>query len=244
MLLSVACATSGPKEPPAPFKKEKISQNDEPHLPDAVLAPRCGATLSGAYKLCITREGSISSVEVVQGIPDGDASIVPALKQWRYKPLPIPLCFIQNLEFRIDCQKLRPADELRTRQSGDEPAAASIAEQPPLRHCFYTEKPVPPPCAGVAYGARQPKAELHQVCNACLNDAHCTEHPGGRCIDTYFGPCHGNGEKACVYPGEGCHPESATACPLCLNREGRAVCSEPLTMPPAAPQPIHPDPLH
>ncbi len=98
-----------PKPPPKPkvmpailIKKDKISSGDDPHLPDVVKAQRRGSVVSGSYKVCIAQSGNISSVDIMQGIPGADDSIVSVLKQWRYKPQAIPVCFIQFLEFHIE----------------------------------------------------------------------------------------------------------------------------------------------
>lgn len=103
------------------FKKEKISQGDEPHLADTFAAPACGSSVQGSYKMCISRKGSISSVDIVQGIPEADPAIVATLKQWRYRPLPVPICFVQNLQFQIDCQKTHPDQQQSPLPSADKP---------------------------------------------------------------------------------------------------------------------------
>ena len=41
---------------------------------------------------------------MLAGIPDADDSIVATLRGWRYRPLPLPLCFEQNLAFRVECR--------------------------------------------------------------------------------------------------------------------------------------------
>lgn len=106
-----ACATAPTPNSTAPiFKKEKISQGDEPHLADTFAAPACGSSVQGAYKLCISQQGSISSVDIVQGIPEADPAIVATLRRWRYRPMTVPICFVQNLQFQIDCQKAHPAE--------------------------------------------------------------------------------------------------------------------------------------
>ncbi len=98
-----------PKPPPKPkvvpailIKKDKISSGDDPHLPDVVKAQRRGSVVTGSYKVCIGKEGTISSVDVVSSIPGADESIVSTLRGWRYKPQNIPICFIQFLEFHIE----------------------------------------------------------------------------------------------------------------------------------------------
>lgn len=121
-----SCATAPtPSSTANLFKKEKISQGDEPHLADTFAAPACGSSVQGAYKLCISRQGSISSVDIVQGIPEADSAIVATLKRWRYRPMTVPICFVQNLQFQIDCQKSHPAEPNKT-----EPAVAAAPSDP------------------------------------------------------------------------------------------------------------------
>lgn len=83
------------------IKKDKLS-GDDPHLPDPVKAQHAGGVVTGSYKVCIGSEGTIASVEVRQGIEGADAAIIATLKTWRYKPQPIPICFIQLFEFHIE----------------------------------------------------------------------------------------------------------------------------------------------
>lgn len=106
---------------------------------------------------------------------------------------------------------------------------------PPPRRCFYTREPAPPPCTGIPYDVRELPERSIQVCNGCLTDAHCTEQPNGRCIQTLKDPCAGDGARACAYPGEPCHPSSGRPCPFCYNRHGRAMCGEPPHLPPSMP---------
>lgn len=105
------------------FKKEKLSTDDEPHLPGSFLGTACGESVSGAYKLCISPQGAIRSVEAVRSIPEADSVIMDTLKRWRYRPPGIPFCFVQNLQFQIECRK-QPAQ-----QNATDPAAAA-AEAP------------------------------------------------------------------------------------------------------------------
>jgi len=97
-----------PKPPPKPkvvpailIKKDVLSQ-DWPHLPDVVKAQRRGTTVPGTYKVCIAQSGSISSVDVLSGIPGADDTIVSTIRTWRYKPQAIPICFIQAFEFQVE----------------------------------------------------------------------------------------------------------------------------------------------
>ena len=100
---SAAPAAIKPKVVPAILiRKDKLSANDDPHLPDLVKARyRCGL-VTGSYKVCIGTSGEIASVDTVAGIPDADNQIAATILKWRYKPQAIPICFIQFLEYHID----------------------------------------------------------------------------------------------------------------------------------------------
>jgi protein TonB len=106
-------ATGAPPPPPPPppakpkivpailIKKDALYKPD-PHLPDVVKAQRRGSTVTGSYKLCIAQNGTISSVDIVNSIPGADEPIIATLREWKYKPQAIPICFIQFLEFQVE----------------------------------------------------------------------------------------------------------------------------------------------
>lgn len=100
----LGCATPAATSGPPGWKKEKLSTGDDPHLPGTIGGSRCDTTLVGTYRLCLGRDGGVQSVDVVAGIPEADDSIVSTLRGWRYRPLPLPLCFEQNLAFRVECR--------------------------------------------------------------------------------------------------------------------------------------------
>ena len=105
-LTAASCATAGPPSTASPvFAKQKLSTGDDPHLPRDYQGTSCGESVSGAYRLCLAPQGTIRSVEVVQSIPDADPTITDTLKRWRYKPPGLPFCFVQNLQFQIECRK-------------------------------------------------------------------------------------------------------------------------------------------
>lgn len=84
------------------IKKDKLSVDDDPHLPAEIKLLHPCEVLRGAYKICVDpTAGAVSSVEVIQSIRDADAQIMAVLKAWRFRAQPIPLCFIQFLEFHI-----------------------------------------------------------------------------------------------------------------------------------------------
>lgn len=100
----VACAAPTATSGPVGWQKVKLSTGDDPHLPATIGGSRCDSTLVGTYRLCLARDGGVQSVDVVAGIPEADDSIVATLRGWRYRPLPLPLCFEQNLAFRVECR--------------------------------------------------------------------------------------------------------------------------------------------
>jgi periplasmic protein TonB len=97
--------------PPPPLKPKNVPPHlldaqavyrPEPHLPDAVKLQRKGTGDSVfVAKLCVAQDGSMMRVDVMQGIPGADESITSTIRQWRYKPQPIPVCFIANFVFTL-----------------------------------------------------------------------------------------------------------------------------------------------
>jgi hypothetical protein len=73
-----------------------------PHLPPAVVAAHHGLGDSTfTARLCVDQSGAVSSVTVLAGIPGADAGIVSTLRGWRYKPQPIPVCFITQFVYDV-----------------------------------------------------------------------------------------------------------------------------------------------
>lgn len=81
---------------------------EQPHLPDPVKAGYAGRVVMGAYKVCISENGTVDSVKPVSGIAGPDERIIETVKLWRYKPQPAPVCFIQSFEFTSMPRPLRP----------------------------------------------------------------------------------------------------------------------------------------
>jgi hypothetical protein len=89
--------------PPAPYQidVQRISGAD-PHLPDAVREHMRGhGDKSFVARICVDREGAVSDVAVLQGIAGADEALQATLRQWRYEPQPIPLCFVTQLIFSV-----------------------------------------------------------------------------------------------------------------------------------------------
>lgn len=87
--------------PAVMIKKDKISGDEYPHLPEDVKLANAGSVVTGSYKVCIGKSGNIEDVQTVNGIPGADHSIMTMVRTWRYKPQPIPICFIQFFEFHF-----------------------------------------------------------------------------------------------------------------------------------------------
>ena len=74
-----------------------------PHLPASVAGAHRGLGDSTfTARLCVDTSGSVSSVTVLGGIPGADGDIVSALRAWRYRPQPIPVCFITQLVYNVE----------------------------------------------------------------------------------------------------------------------------------------------
>jgi hypothetical protein len=74
---------------------------DDPILPEEVLSSSRGQVLEGAYKVCISSEGSVQSVTPVMSIEGADPCIIETLKAWRFPKLPLMVCKVQTLRFEI-----------------------------------------------------------------------------------------------------------------------------------------------
>lgn len=96
-------AETKPKVVPAILiKRSKISTGDDPRLPEAVKAEHRCEIVTASYKVCIAESGQVATVETVNGLAGADAHIISVVKNWRFKPQPIPVCFIQFFEYHID----------------------------------------------------------------------------------------------------------------------------------------------
>lgn len=106
----------GPPGPPAPSAPAPRPRNIAPHaldaqklsgalphLPAAVQSARRGlGDTSFVARVCVDQQGAVSSVSVLQTIPGAEEEIVRTLRSWRYKPQPIPVCFISQLVFNVE----------------------------------------------------------------------------------------------------------------------------------------------
>ncbi|WP_146140854.1 hypothetical protein [Haliangium sp. UPWRP_2] len=87
--------------PAVQIKKEAIERTD-PHLPDVVKARFRGQVVTARYKICLAEDGTTSGVDVVQGIAEADEEIIRVVSGWRFKPQPVPICFLQTFEYHIE----------------------------------------------------------------------------------------------------------------------------------------------
>lgn len=99
-----------PPPPPPPPKKvpphvfeQAILSKVLPHLPDVVKIQRRG-TGPATYRavVCIDAGGAVTKVQTIQSIPGGDEVCIDALRQWRFKPQPLPICSVVELEFQFE----------------------------------------------------------------------------------------------------------------------------------------------
>ncbi len=86
---------------PAVTVKKQLLYNPLPHLPDSLKAQYVDDLVLGTYKICIGLDGSVSSVDHILPIFGATQSIHKTLSSWRFAPVPIPLCYIQILEFQV-----------------------------------------------------------------------------------------------------------------------------------------------
>ena len=95
-----AAPPSKSSAPPILVKKELL-YNPLPHLPDSLKAQYVDDLVRGAFKICIGLDGSVSSVEPILPIFGAMQSIDKTLSSWRFAPVPIPICYLQILEFQV-----------------------------------------------------------------------------------------------------------------------------------------------
>lgn len=99
------CVAAPPPRPrnvgPHLLDAQRIAGAD-PHLPAAIRQQRGSGDSRFMARLCVDERGAVSQVSILSGIPGADADIVQALRGWRYKPQPIPVCFVTELLFSVE----------------------------------------------------------------------------------------------------------------------------------------------
>ncbi|MSP61297.1 MAG: hypothetical protein EXR72_13320 [Myxococcales bacterium] len=92
-----------PKNIPAHQLDTEVIYRPDPHLPEAIKAQRKGSgEATFTAKVCVGMDGKVSNISVLTGIPGADDAILATIRQWKYKPQPIPVCFIANWVFTIE----------------------------------------------------------------------------------------------------------------------------------------------
>jgi protein TonB len=99
--------TQGPppkaKNVPPHYLDAQAIYKPDPHLPDIIRIQRKGTGESRFMaKVCVDQAGKVNQVSVIQGIPGADNDIVSTIRTWKYKPQPIPVCFMGQWLFTID----------------------------------------------------------------------------------------------------------------------------------------------
>jgi hypothetical protein len=82
----------------------KLSTHDDPHLPAPVRARHPCALLTGQYRICVAKDGSVDLAETVRGIADADAAILDTLRLWRFRRRESPVCAVQSFDFEVASQ--------------------------------------------------------------------------------------------------------------------------------------------
>jgi protein TonB len=78
------------------INKDAIKRPD-PHMGEVFRNTHRGQRVTGAYRICIGRDGHIYDVEIVTSIPGADDEFIETFKSdWLYKPQPVPVCFLFN----------------------------------------------------------------------------------------------------------------------------------------------------
>jgi hypothetical protein len=86
--------------PPHQLDAQRIAGND-PHLPPRMIQDHVGEHFAFMARMCIDQSGRVMQIGVVRGIPGADEAIVDELRRWRYRPQPLPVCFIADFTFDI-----------------------------------------------------------------------------------------------------------------------------------------------
>jgi hypothetical protein len=89
---------------PGPYQiaVRRISGED-PHLPEPVRRRVHGQPdVSFQARICVDKLGAVSDVAVLQGVDGANEALQATLRQWRYEPQPIPVCFVTQLIFSVE----------------------------------------------------------------------------------------------------------------------------------------------
>jgi hypothetical protein len=87
--------------PPHALDAQAIYRPD-PDIPAAIRSQHRGGEATFTAKVCVAREGNVSSVDVRDGIDGADDAITATIMKWRYQPQPIPVCFVCHWLFTFE----------------------------------------------------------------------------------------------------------------------------------------------
>lgn len=137
-----------------------VDVRSQPHAPDVPWDLRKSDDLqAGVFRLCISEEGKVYDVSVVQGTgqPALDDSWIAALKTWRYTPYtrdgkPVRACRVERLVSMAASDRGLDVKEIQRRLSRSQLSPASLEEvvDPP------GPAPAPPPGAPPPSAATAP----------------------------------------------------------------------------------------
>lgn len=88
------------------LRKDRIS-GIEPRLPASIISRHPGATVVGIYRICLSAGGVVFNVWPIQSIDrnlrstGADASVVAALKTWKYEYHDFPVCMDESFIFHL-----------------------------------------------------------------------------------------------------------------------------------------------
>jgi periplasmic protein TonB len=92
-----------PKNVPPHALDAQALYRPDPHLPDIIKIQRKGTgEAKFLAKVCVDQGGHVNQVSVMQGIPGADNDIIATIRQWKYKPQAIPVCFMGEWLFTIN----------------------------------------------------------------------------------------------------------------------------------------------
>lgn len=72
-----------------------------PHLSPQQRLLNQGGAVAGTYRMCVGPQGQVTSVTPQLGIPGADMDVARALSSWRYRPVPVPVCFTEQVRFLL-----------------------------------------------------------------------------------------------------------------------------------------------
>ncbi len=88
----------------------KATEKPNPRLPDEFKRKHPQGTFYGAYKVCVTPDGKVDSVETLRSIPDADDAIADEIRtSWKYEPPKTRTCTIEKFSFVMRKENVPPS---------------------------------------------------------------------------------------------------------------------------------------